>query len=1105
MTGVSPPFTIVAPDVIEQIVFTTAPQTIVAGATSTVMTIQTQDSSGTPVAVGSDTTVDLASTSGAGLFSLEVDPWVDITSVMIPIGQDSVSFYYNDTIAGTSTITASESPGQGWTNATQPQTIIPDATANYTMTSASYTQTVDVPFYVVVTAYDQFNNKITTDSTTAVTMTSSSGTMVFDGDGNGTFGEAGDNVKTLTSGTFTIFAMDTAVGIGVTITATDANTMTGTRAYNIRAIIDQIAFTTAPQTIAAGGVSNVMTIQTQDDSGIPVIVDSNTTVNLTSTSGAGLFSLLADPWVDITSVEIPAGQDSVSFYYNDTVAATPTITASESPEQGWTDAVQQQIINPGPITDYTVASAIYTQIAGVSFSVVVTAYDQFNNVVTTDSTTAVTMSSSSGTMSFDGDGNGTFGEAGDNVKTLTSGTFTIAARDTSAGTGVTITATDANTMTGISGPYTINPGPIASYTVTSVSYTHTAGVSFSVVVTAYDQFNNPVTTNNTTAVTMTSSSGTMSFDSDGNGTFGEAGDDVKTLTSGTFTIAARDTTAGTGVTITATDANTMTGISAPYTIIPGAIASYTVTSASYIQPIGVPFDVDVTAYDQFNNMVETDSTTVVTMTSSSGTMSFDGNGNGTFGEVGDDFKTLSSGTFTIVAQDTSAGTGVTITATDANTMTGTSGPYTIQPVITQIAFTTAPQTVVAGEVSDVMTIQTQDVTSNPLVVDVDTTVNLTSTSGAGLFSLLADPWSDVTSVVIPIGQDSVSFYYKDTVAATPTITAAEDPDVGWTDATQQQTIVPGPPALVEITDPTDDTDVDANVASIIIEAMVTDIYGNRVADNTFVSWTPADYGGGNEGTPSEGTIDRTTTTIDGITSATLITSTIAGDDYIVQASAGDATGISPVITVVGTVTIDPPDYIDAGDVPDDNGGWIYITYTLSTNDPFHSAAAGPAINYYVVERSTTPPPEPPDGYAYQAFAFINLYDPEDDDDASVVLEVPVTNELHNYRIAAVYNPSTSVSSVLGENSDGESDGPTIVYVGELAAEESGIQSEWVNCGDIAGADNLDAYTDMTVLLEGAVSGDAMTAMPEDVVPTTSPYADGATVEAVPDGVVDWIH
>jgi hypothetical protein len=46
---------------------------------------------------------------------------------------------------------------------------------------------------------------------------------------------------------------------------------------------------------------------------------------------------------------------------------------------------------------------------------------------------------------------------------------------------------------------------------------------------------------------------------------------------------------------------------------------------------------------------------------------------------------------------------------------------------------------------------------------------------------------------------------------------------------------------------------------------------------------------------------------------------------------------------------------------------------------------------------------------------------------------------------------------------------------------------------------------MTVLLEGPVSGDAMAAMPEGVVPTTSPYADGATVEPVPDGVVDWIY
>jgi hypothetical protein len=54
-------------------------------------------------------------------------------------------------------------------------------------------------------------------------------------------------------------------------------------------------------------------------------------------------------------------------------------------------------------------------------------------------------------------------------------------------------------------------------------------------------------------LTMSSSSPTMLFDADGDGTFGEPGDDVKPLEGGTFDIMARDTTAGTDVTIVATD------------------------------------------------------------------------------------------------------------------------------------------------------------------------------------------------------------------------------------------------------------------------------------------------------------------------------------------------------------------------------------------------------------------------------------------------------------------------------------------------------------------------------------------------------------------------
>jgi len=75
----------------------------------------------------------------------------------------------------------------------------------------------------------------------------------------------------------------------------------------------------------------------------------------------------------------------------------------------------------------------------------------------------LTMSSSSPTMLFDGDGDGIFGEPADDVKPLVDGSLTIMARDTTAGTGVTIVATDVlgrfgyNTYTILS----LNEPPVA--------------------------------------------------------------------------------------------------------------------------------------------------------------------------------------------------------------------------------------------------------------------------------------------------------------------------------------------------------------------------------------------------------------------------------------------------------------------------------------------------------------------------------------------------------------------------------------------------------------------------------------------------------------------
>ncbi len=65
----------------------------------------------------------------------------------------------------------------------------------------------------------------------SIALTSSSQTMLFDANGNGTYGEPGDNVRTLVNGTLNILARDTTPGTGIRITASDSLGRTGYNTY----------------------------------------------------------------------------------------------------------------------------------------------------------------------------------------------------------------------------------------------------------------------------------------------------------------------------------------------------------------------------------------------------------------------------------------------------------------------------------------------------------------------------------------------------------------------------------------------------------------------------------------------------------------------------------------------------------------------------------------------------------------------------------------------------------------------------------------------------------------------------------------------------------
>src|SRR5262249_26222487 len=82
----------------------------------------------------------------------------------------------------------------------------------------------------------------------------------------------------------------------------------------------------------------------------------------------------------------------------------------------------------------------------------------------------------------------------------------------------------------------------------------TRGVGFNVTVTAQDVANNTVP-DNSTVVTMSSSTANAQFDANGDTIFG---DNTQTLVNGTFTISTLDNV-GETVAITATDPNAKTG------------------------------------------------------------------------------------------------------------------------------------------------------------------------------------------------------------------------------------------------------------------------------------------------------------------------------------------------------------------------------------------------------------------------------------------------------------------------------------------------------------------------------------------------------------------
>jgi hypothetical protein len=368
-----------------------------------------------------------------------------------------------------------------------------------------------------------------------------------------------------------------------------------------------------------------------------------------------------------------------------TVTATDTVTGSITGTATIT-------VNPGPATHFTV-SAVSPETSGTAFNVTVQALDVGNNNTTNYSGT-VHFTSTDGSATLPANSTLTGGAGTFSATLLTAGSQTIAATDTVSGS-----------IAGTSNTIVVHVGTATHLAVTATS-PETAGVAFSVTVTALDAGNN-IATGYTGIVHFTKSDAGAGSAVPGNYTF-TGGD------SGVHTFSATLVTAG-SQSVTATDTVTLVTGTATITVNAGGTAHFTV-SAPPSQTAGTAFNFTVTAIDAFGN----------TTTSYGGTVHFSSTdgvatlpANSTFtGGVG----TFSATLKTVGSQ--------TITAIDAVTITinGTSNTITVNSGVAThfVVSATSPQT---SGIAFNFTVQAVDVGNNN-TTNYSGTLHFTSTDGS---------------------------------------------------------------------------------------------------------------------------------------------------------------------------------------------------------------------------------------------------------------------------------------------------------------------------------------------------------------------------------------
>ena len=768
------------------LVFRSPPRTATAAACSQVVQLQSQDAQGNAKPVSAATVISLAATPNTG-FTFYSDSSCNtvVSSVTLNAGASDASFYFKGTKSGTVTVTVT---APGLTGSSQDETINPGPPAAIVFGPPQTVQAGNCSTPISVELRDAQGNTITVGASTQINL-AASGVAVTLSNNSGCTGTVTNVTIPANSSSATFFVRGNVAG-NATITGSLPGVPGVPNAMVVVTIAPGpatvVAFTTPAQSVQAGTCSTVRTVQLRDALANPVNVGADTAVNLSAAppDGFQFFTQAGCGGTAVTSVTIPTGSSSASFFFRTTRAGSPVLTAATSSLSG----TQTETITPVAPTVLAFPQSPLTVVAGVCTPVTLQAQDIHGNASPVSGNQGVTLAAnpSAGFTLYSNSGCSTTTTSVTILSTQSSATFYVTGTVTGS---VTVSATRGGFTTG-NLVTTVEPGPANRIGFSTTAQTVEVGAcSGLTTVQVRDAFSNATPVAANTDITLTGSTANITFYANANCTGPvtfvtvPAGQSSASFYFKDTVVENVTITAASGSLISGAQQQTITPLQPTALAFITAVQSVQANSCSGIvrveaQALGAPTTVSsntlvsLTAnpsagFTFYTNASCTGAVTEVTIQTGQSNVAFY-------------FKATKAGQVTLTA----ASAGLT-SATQTNTITPAAAA--------KIAFATPSRTAQAGVCSAIVTIQALDTFDNPTTVTGTLTIALAATAGDGNFKFFTDascsmPASGTTSVSIPAGQGSVSFYFRGQLARSLTVTANPS---SFSTITQSQTVTGG--------------------------------------------------------------------------------------------------------------------------------------------------------------------------------------------------------------------------------------------------------------------------------------------------------------------------